>query len=115
MSAAERLEAVRRELPVTAGALVGLVVDNPAQFAAVASGSYVITRAMFRVVRPYGIAGALLTAAASYGLSVFLIGEARRRGLLEFRVRGPGGELLTLAELAALEPDCGCGGAATAG
>lgn len=112
----ERLEEARKRAPAVAGALVGLVVDNPAQFAVVVSGSYVVTRMMARAVRPYGTAGVLMTAAASYGVCWWLLGEARRRGVLEFRVRGPHGELVTLAELAELTehaerpPGCGLAG-----
>jgi hypothetical protein len=101
VTAAERLEELRRNVPGAAGVLVGLVVDNPAQFAAVASGSYVITRGLGRLVRPNTVSGALMTAAASYGLCWWLMGEARRRGVLVFRVRDPiTGELMTLEELA---------------
>lgn len=100
MTAAERLEELRRNVPGAAGVLVGLVVDNPAQFAAVASGSYVITRGLGHLVRPNTISGALMTAAASYGLCWWLMGEARRRGVLVFRVRDPiTGELITLEDL----------------
>lgn len=102
MTALERLEEFRRDVPGAAGVLVGLVADNPAQFAAVASGSYVITRGLGRLVRPNTISGALMTAAASYGLCWWLMGEARRRGVLVFRVRDPiTGELVTLEELEA--------------
>jgi hypothetical protein len=103
----DRLEAARRRAPELAGGLVGLVVDNPAQFAMITAGSYVVTRMMARAVRPYGPAGVLMTAAASYGVCWWLMAEARRRGILEFRVRDPHGELVTLAELG-LGP-CGCG------
>ena len=100
---AERLEDFRRDVPGAAGVLVGLVVDNPAQFAMVASGAYVVTRALARVVRPYGVAGYMMTAAASYGVCWWLLGEARRRGVLVFRVRDSDGELVTLDELAERE------------
>lgn len=105
---AERLEEARKRAPALAGGLVGLVVDNPAQFAVVVSGSYVITRMMVRAVRPYGPAGVFMTAAASYAVCLWLMSEGRRRGILEFRVRGPHGELVTLAELAELAAECGC-------
>lgn len=101
MNIAESLEGLRRNAPDAAGGLVGLVVDNPVQFAMVASGSYVVTRGLGRLVRPTTIGGALMTAAASYGLCMFLMAEARRRGVLVFRVRDPiTGELVTLGELA---------------
>lgn len=101
MSALERLEELRRTAPDAAGGLVGLLVDNPAQFAMVASGAYVIGRGMARIVRPYGLAGIMMTAAASYGVCWWLLGEARRRGVLVFRVRDPiTGELVTVEELA---------------
>lgn len=108
---ADRLEATRKRAPELAGGLVALVVDNPAQFAVVVSGSYVVTRMMARAVRPYGPVGVLMTAAASYGVCWWLMSEARRRGILEFRVRGPHGELVTLAELAELAAaaQCPCG------
>lgn len=100
MNVAEELEEFRKMAPGVAGGLVGLVVDNPCQFAMVASGSYVVTRGLGRLVRPHTIGGALMTAAASYGLCLWLMGEARARGLLVFRVRDPiTGELVTLEEL----------------
>lgn len=115
MIARERLEELRRTAPDVAGGLVGLVVDNPAQFAMVASGAYVVTRALGRIVRPYGFAGCMMTAAASYGMCWWLLAEARRRGVLVFRVRHPvTGELLTVEELAEHEAAiesalCDCG------
>lgn len=100
MNVAEELEEFRKMAPGIAGGLVGLVVDNPCQFAMVASGSYVVTRGLGRLVRPHTIGGALMTAAASYGVCWWLMGEARARGLLVFRVRDPiTGELVTLEEL----------------
>lgn len=100
MTALERLQEIRRHAPDVAGGLVGCVVDNPAQFAMVASGSYVITRGLSRLVRPNTLGGALMTAAASYGLCMYLMGEARRRGVLVFRVRDPiTGDLVTTEEL----------------
>jgi hypothetical protein len=108
VSTLERLEEARRQAPAVAGALVGIVVDNPAQCALIASGSYVVTRGLGRLVRPSTFTGVLMTATASYALCWWLTAEARRRGLLTFRVRDPAtGELVTLAELG-LE-SCGCG------
>jgi hypothetical protein len=109
----ERLEELRRRTPDIAGGVVGAVIDNPAQFALVASGSYVVTRALGRLVRPTGPASALMTATASYALCWWLLAEARRRGLIVFRVRHPvTGELVTLAELGAGPCPCGeCGSA----
>lgn len=106
---ADRLEAARKRAPEVAGGLVGLVVDNPAQFAMITAGSYVVTRMMARAVRPYGPVGVLMTAAASYGVCWWLLGEAQRRGVLEFRVRAPNGELVTVAELGRLAAACPCG------
>lgn len=101
MNIAEEVREFREMAPHIAGGVVGMVVDNPVQFAMVASGSYVITRGLGRLVRPNTISGALMTAAASYGLCMFLMAEARRRGVLVFRVRDPiSGELVTLEELA---------------
>lgn len=100
----DRLEEARRRAPAVAGAVVGIVVDNPVQFAVIASGSYVVTRGLARLVRPYGPAGILMTSVASYALCAWLLAEARRRGVLEFRTRDPAtGELVTFAELAELE------------
>lgn len=99
MNGAERLEDLRRDAPAAAAALVGCVADNPAQFAVVLSGSYVITRGLGRLVRPNTVGGALMTATASYALCWFLLGQARRRGVLEFKTRDPfTGELVTSAE-----------------
>jgi len=104
----EQLEEARRRIPAVAGTAIGMVVDNPVQFATIISGSYVITRGLGRLVRPSGAAGILMTSAASYALCSWLLAEARRRGVLEFRVRHPvTGELVTLAELGA--GPCGCG------
>jgi len=113
VNALERLEELRRRTPDIAGGLVCAVVDNPAQFALVASGSFVITRAIGRLVRPTGLASGLMTATASYALCTWLLAEARRRGLITFRVRHPvTGELVTLAELGAGPCPCGeCGSA----
>lgn len=113
MNAPERLEELRRRAPAIAGAVVGAVADNPAQCAVVASGAFVITRGLGRLVRPTTATAALMTATASYALCWWLIGEAQRRGLLVFRVRHPvTGELVTLAELGAGPCPCGeCPGA----
>lgn len=109
MSARERLEEARRRIPATVGATAGLIADNPVQFAMIASGSYVVTRGLGRLVRPDTLGGVLMTAAASWGVCMWLLGEARSRGLIELKVRGPGGELVTLAELGELGEPCGCG------
>lgn len=100
----ERLEEARRQLPATVGAAAGIIADNPAQFAVIASGSYVVTRGLGRLVRPHTIGGALAVSVASYAACWWLLIEARRRGVLEFNVRDPAtGELVTLAEFAELE------------
>ena len=117
MSTRAGLEEMRRRLPAVAGAAVGLVADNPAQFALVVSGSYVVTRGLGRLVRPTTLGGALMTATVSYAACWWLFGEAQRRGVLTFRVRHPvTGELVTLAELGAGPCPCGgeCDGAAPA-
>lgn len=104
MSALEVLEEVRRRIPATVGATAGIIADNPAQFAVIASGSYVVTRGLGRLVRPYTIGGALMVGVASYAACSWLLAEAQRRGVLEFKVRDPvTGELVTTAELAELE------------
>lgn len=101
MTAVDRLEELRRTVPAVAGGVVGIIVDNPAQFAAVLSGSYVVTRGLGRLVRPHTVGGAVMTATASYALCWWLLGEARRRGVLTFKVRDPiTGDRVTLEELA---------------
>jgi hypothetical protein len=101
VTAVDRLEELRRTAPAIAGGVVGIIVDNPAQFAAVLSGSYVVTRGLGRLVRPHTVGGAVMTATASYALCWWLLGEARRRGVLTFKVRDPfSGDRVTLEELA---------------
>ena len=93
-------ESVRKRLPAAAGDVVGFVVDNPAQCALVASGAYVVTAALGRLVRPYGLPGIVATSLVSYAACRWLLGEAIARGVLELRARHPiTGELVTLAEL----------------
>jgi hypothetical protein len=96
VSALERLEQVRTDLPAVAGTVVGLVADNPAQFAMILSGSYVVTRGLARMVRPSSLGGILLTATASYGVCLWMLGEARRRGVLTFKTRDASGQLVPL-------------------
>jgi hypothetical protein len=106
---AETLEEARRKIPALAGGVVGVMLDNPAQFAVVFSGAYVVTRGLGRLVRPTTLGGMVMTSVTSYAVCWWLIGEARARGLLEFRTRDPAtGELVTLEELAAVAAECGC-------
>lgn len=106
---AETLEEARRKIPALAGGVVGVVLDNPAQFAVVLSGAYVISRGLGRLVRPTTLGGIVMTSVASYAMCQWLLGEAQRRGVLEFRTRDPAtGELVTLEELAAVAAECGC-------
>jgi len=103
VSTFEHLEAARRRAPAIAGAVVGVIADNPAQCALVVSGAYVVTRGLGRLVRPSTVAGAVMTACVSQAVCWWLVGEAQRRGVLVFRVRDPAtGALVTLAELAEL-------------
>jgi hypothetical protein len=90
------LERARRQVPAVAGVVAGLVVDNPAQFAIIASGSYVVTRTLGNLVRPRTPLQALMTATVAYGVSWWLLGEARRRGVLVFKVRDAHGCLVPL-------------------
>lgn len=117
MTLPSRLEELRTRAPAIAGAVVQVVADNPAQLALVASGAYVVTRGLGRLVRPNSMGGAIMTAVASYALCGWLVGEAQRRGVLVFRVRDPvTGELVTLAELGAAPSGCQeCGDAAPPG
>lgn len=99
----EQLEEARRRIPAVAGGVVGLVLDNPAQFAVVLSGSYVVTRGLGRLVRPHTLGGVLMTSVTSYAVCWWLVGEAQRRGVLEFRARDAHGCLVPIGELAELE------------
>lgn len=106
MSPLEVLEEARRRIPATVGAAAGIIADNPAQFAVIVSGSYVVTRGLGRLVRPYTLGGVLMVGVTSYAACWWLLAEAQRRGVLEFKVRDPvTGELVTTAELAELERD----------
>ena len=100
MSIADQLDGIRKRAPEIAADLAAVVVDNPAQFAMIASGAYVVTRGLARVVRPYGAPGILATSLASWGVCWWLLGEARRRGVLTFYVRDPlTGDRITVGEL----------------
>jgi hypothetical protein len=103
-------------LPAAAGDVVGFVVDNPAQCALIASGAYVVTRGLGRLVRPYGMAGIVATSLVSYAACRWLVGEAVSRGVLQLRARHPvTGLLVTLAELDAELAELGGRGEAAQG
>jgi hypothetical protein len=91
-----RIAAAAQRLPGIAKNFTQVVVDNPGQFAMVAAGTIVLTRAAVNLVRPRGPLEAL-------ALMVFLQLAIPRaamaavdRGWITFRVRTPDGRLVPL-------------------
>lgn len=102
-------DSLRKRLPAAAGDVVGFMLDNPAQCALIASGAYVVTAGLGRLVRPYSLPGIMATSLVSYAACRWLIGEAIARGVIELRTRHPlTGQLVTLAELERELAELGC-------
>jgi|SRR5579859_3883425 len=89
----DKLEGMRRRVPVIAGQLAEVVVDNPAQCAAVAAGALVLTRIMVNLARPRTPVEAIAVLITCQVAGSWLAVKACESGLLQFRLRGPDGEL----------------------
>lgn len=92
----DEIDRAAQQLPGAMATFTQLLVDNPAQFALVASGSFVITRAAVSIVRPR-------TPAQALALFVFLqlampklAMAAVDKGWITFRVRDAEGCLVPL-------------------
>jgi hypothetical protein len=92
-----RAESLRQELPGAVAAITRVVADNPGQFALIAAGTMVATRAAFNLVKPRTALEALaLAVVLQVGLPV-LATRAIERGWLKFRTRDADGCLVPLA------------------
>lgn len=84
MTAIARIEELRDEAPEAIGRVARVILDNPGQFAIIASGSYCVARAVGTMVRPRTLPQALMAGTAAWAASWWLLSEARRRGLITF-------------------------------
>ena len=91
---ADRLEQVRRRVPVIAGQVAQIIIDNPGQCAVVAAGAIVLTRAMTNLVQPRTPLQAIAVLITCQMAGTWLAARAVESGVLQFRLRGPDGELL---------------------
>lgn len=90
------LDEVRDALPVIAGRVTELIVDNPAQFGLMIAGSMVATRVAMNLVRPRNAAEALaLMVVLNVGLPALGM-HAIRKGWLKFKIRDENGCLVPL-------------------
>ena len=101
MSTLEKLDETREKLPEAIGEIARIVIDNPVQFAAIGAGSWVTASILMNLVKPRGIVGCASTGFIAYLASLFIMTEAKKRGLLVIRVRDENGCLVPLKDLTA--------------
>lgn len=99
MTAVARMDEVRQKLPEVTARVVEVLADNPAQCGLIISGSFCVARIYGHLVRPRTPIQILMTTAMAYATSMYLVKEARRRGLLVIRVRDENGCLVPVDEL----------------
>lgn len=92
-SAGFRLQAGMDALPQIIGEVTQVVADNPKEFGLIVAGSVVGARIMTNLVRPRTLFQAVCTAAITEVLLIAALGEAKKRGLITLRFRGPDGKL----------------------
>ncbi|HUY44223.1 MAG TPA: hypothetical protein VMV92_00640 [Streptosporangiaceae bacterium] len=93
----EVIEKYRQSIPLAVKGMAQVMVDNPGQFALLAAGTIVATRAAANLVRPRTAVQALaLGIVLQMGLPVLAM-EAVKRGWVRIRVRDADGCLVPLA------------------
>lgn len=88
------VESIRKVLPEKVKEAAQIVIDNPSQFALVASGSFVFSRIMMNLVKPKNLPEALAVMLVCQAGGSYLAMKAVENGVIKFKVRDAHGCLV---------------------